>query len=313
MIIGFPLYWKHITQGMDAIEGSLVFQQIRNQSVEHSNEGAAFSLIKNFDILSQFVAIIAVYEDNGSRRHRIRSAIAILVAMVYGSAGGAKGNVVTLMVQLFFVVSLKKGKINWRMLLVTGCLVVGFFGMALMWVNYAYMDIKGESGVSNLLVETIQSYWVGGLVSFNRLVQNPQAIPLTQPIYRFFMETARSLGMAVTVPSINAEYTMISPTMDTNVYTLYYGYFCDFGWPGVILIMSGLGAGLTWLYQRVRPSTPIALIFYSQMCIGIVFSFGADHFFMGLNSHIKFIVMLYVLYVLLPKIRRKQVEVGSLA
>lgn len=314
LVIAFPLYWKEITNGLSPDQGGAIFSQVRMKMVDASNEVREFSFLGNLVVLSQFIAIATVYEFDGSSRARIRSIIAILVAIVYGSASGTKGNAVILMVQIFFILSIKKKKIHWRSLFITTGLALCFFSLAILWVNYAYMGLSGNLSTGSIIIDTVQNYWLGGLVGFDRIVHNPAAMPLTQPIYRFFLESARSLGMNVNVPPLHADYTIISSNgMDSNTYTIYFSYFKEFGWAGVIVIMSIVGAGVTMIYQYAKQGNTIFILFYTKMCIAMVFSFHAEHFFVALNSHIKFLIFLYVLYRIVPRwgSRRAKVRLSA--
>jgi oligosaccharide repeat unit polymerase len=294
----FPLYWENSIKGIDITQGAIIFQQIRLKMTELSDQGSSFSGLKNLAVIAQFVAIVAIFEDNGTWKPRVQSVLAVFIAIAYGFVSGTKGNAVILLIQIFFVLSLKKKRIAWRAMAFTVGIAVIIFAGGLLLVNFAYMDISNSSHseMFALLAKTVQNYWLGGLVAFDRIVKDPSSIASNMPIYRFFLETGRSLGMNVAPPTLYADYTMISPTMDTNVYTIYFTYYKDIGWVGMTLIMSALGGCLTWLYQFAKPNNPIVLILYSQLCVGMIFSFNAEHFLIDLNGNIKLTLFLFCLY-----------------
>ena len=126
-------------------------------------------------------------------------------------------------------------------------------------------------------------------------------IPSTSSIDRFFLDTAQSLGANVTPPAKFADFTYVSLTEFTNVYTIYFSYFKDHGWIGTIILMFLLGAILTLLYKSALRGKPIATILFGHFgfCV-IVLSLVAEEGFTLLNTHIKLIIFLTFLYRALP-------------
>ena len=110
------------------------------------------------------------------------------------------------------------------------------------------------------------------------------------------METANGLGAHFTIPSLHAEYTRISQTEETNVYTIYFSYFKDYGWLGVTIGLFLLGSLLTWIYSYARRGNHLAMALYSMNAVGLVLSIHAEHFLLALNLYIKMLVFFYLVY-----------------
>jgi oligosaccharide repeat unit polymerase len=133
-------------------------------------------------------------------------------------------------------------------------------------------------------------------VAFDRIVQNPSGIRSSWSISRFFLLTANKLGASFEVPSLHAEYTMISPTMKTNVYTMYFSYFQDYGWAGIVVLPCALGYALTWIYRKARNGSHAALVLYGLMFSGILVSGFAEVFFLALNTLLKAVVVVWLVF-----------------
>jgi oligosaccharide repeat unit polymerase len=297
LIIGLPFYWKEITADLGDMQLGLAFAELRRMDNSMSDEGHPFSFLRNFVIISQFIAMLAFYERAGSKFTQLRSIIAILLAILYGSLSGTKGNAINLLITLFFIYLIGGGRFSILKTLLLVSAILGFFSLGLIFVNFSYMDTDDVIG---MLAEYIMNYWVGGLVAFNTIALNPDFIPSTQPVGRFFLETARSLGMSIDVPSIHAKFIMISQTMDSNTYTIYFTYYKDYGWIGTIFFMFIYGFLTTWFYLRAKQGNPIYRFLFAILCAGIVFSFNAEHFFLGLNFFIKSFLFFYFVYVIFP-------------
>jgi oligosaccharide repeat unit polymerase len=308
LLIGLPFYWQKVLSTIDDVGIDNLFHSIRAKAVETSSEGNTFGLIGNFVVLSQFVAAAMFYEIDKSFDRRWRAFFAIVVALIYGGMTGTKGNMIVLLLTLFFIYSIKIKKIKIKVFLMTFGVVIATFSLGLLVINFAGASFSDTSEMIAGIVEAIQNYWLGGPVAFDYIVINPEVLESTRPISRFFLETANSLGMDVNVPSLHAEFSMISPILETNVYTIYFTYFKDFGLIGVAVIMLSLGAGLSVIYSNSMKGEPISVLFYSVMCVAIVMSIFAEKFFVDLNGYIKFIIFLVIIYKVIPFVGRSQLR-----
>lgn len=306
LLIGLPIYWQKVLSTVDDIGIDFLFQSIRAKAIESSGEGNTFGLIGNFVVLAQFVAVAMFYEMDDSFGRRWRALCSIILALVYGGMTGTKANAVVLLLTLFFISSIKRQKISVSALLGTLGIAATFFSLGLLVINFSGTSFSDAPEMIGSIIKLVQHYWLGGCVAFDQIVSNPDIMESTQPINRFFLETGRSLGMDIHVPFLHADYSMISPVLETNVYTIYFTYFKDFGWLGAVAIMFGLGASLSMLYDRAMKGGPIVVLFYATMCVAIVMSIFSEQFFIGLNGYIKFLIFLVIIYKVLPAIERSR-------
>lgn len=295
-IIGLPLYIMDITKAVDVLD-YYILATLREANVEASaSSQRSFSVLKNLVVLSTLVALAMHYENDGTAGRKWRSYLAIVVAVLYGVFTGSKGWV-TIFPTLAFIsiVAGKKVKISTLALVSCGTLVL--FSAGLLTVNFIYGGVDDPFRTAQLLAETVRNYWVGGLVAFNRIVEAPDSIAAVQSLGRFFLETANSFGATFEVPSIFSDYTQISSSgEDTNTYTIYYSYYMDLGWFGVILGMFMLGIGLSWVRRYAERNHPIAIFVSGTAAMGILLSFHAEHFVLGLNYYIKLIAFYFLVY-----------------
>ena len=302
VLVGLPFYVRDIMGTFDIFDVR-VFAELRIAAVAESESSErAFSLLRNLVVLAQFVAMAMHYENDGTRYRKWRSYFAILLAITYGVLTGSKGPAVTLMIGLMFVSFIRKQRVS----LLTLGWVVGmvflFFSGGLLLVNYIGIAADLSIDTFRLVAETVQYYWLSGLVAFNRIVQMPNSLESTQTLGRFFLETANGFGARFTIPSIHAEFTPVSASQETNIYTIYVSYFKDHGWFGLIIGMSVLGAAVSGVYRAARTGAPVAVILFASLATGIVFSFNGEHFVLRLNYYIKMWVFLYLLYKILGRL-----------
>lgn len=304
LLIGLPLFWEKVLGTVADASADALLHSIRAKAIESSEQGNTLGLIGNFVVLSQFVAVMLFYEMDSSWGRRLRAVCAVCLALVYGAMTGTKGNAIVLMLSLFFIYSIKRRRIGVGMLLGTIGVSAVFFLVGLFLINFVGTSIADMPAMLNDLVGLVRHYWLGGCVAFDQIVDNPEIIESTRPINRFFLETARSLGMAVYVPPLHADYLMISPVQETNVYTIYFTYFKDFGWYATLPVMSALGALLGVLYNMAMRGGAIAVLMYATMCVALVMSVFIEQIIVGLNIHIKFLLLLFVVYKVIPAVER---------
>lgn len=311
LLVGLPYYWQKQVGAADSVTDELLLQNLRYKAVEESDfVASSIDIVNNFVVLAQFLAMAMFYEMDGSRGRRWLGLCAIILAVVYGGMTGTKGNMVILFLTLFFISSTENRHMRIGALLWTLTLAILSFSFGLLMIDFAYKASSDVGDTVISLVETVQNYWLGGLVAFDQIAQNPDLIISTQPIYRFFVETASSLGMNVYLPPKHAAFLAISPILHTNIYTIYFSYFKDLGWTGTVVVMIGLGVILSMLYKQAMRGGVIAVIFYANMCVALVFSLNAEHFFLGLNGYIKMLIFLVFIYKILPMLERRTIVNG---
>ncbi len=293
VLIGFPFFGYFATKDAD-FSNPLFLAAQRQADLNHEINNPLGNLL----VIATFLAMGMHLNNDGSFSRKWRVYLSILIAVVYGGLTGTKGNAVQLIISLAFISFMRAGRINFVALGSLITLALAVFAVGLLFVNFAYMDLDASSmDTIVFLVGEIQSYWLGGLVIFERIVQSPESMESAQHLNRFFLETANSLGANFYVPSPNAVFTDASPTIDgINTYTIYFSYFKDYGWSGVLLGMSMLGGVLTWIYRLARRGNPLAIIFYGVNTTGILLSVQAEHFILALNPYIKMLIFFYVMY-----------------
>jgi len=294
LVIGLPIYLQENDVDFSDPLG-LAMRRSEINLDQETNTTRSFGLIKNLVVLSQIIAMAMHQQNDGTFSRRWRSYLMIVIAIIYGASSGTKGNAVMLILTLLFISFIQEKRINFIELGLGLILALGIFAIGLLFVNFAYLD-KMET--IPILMEVIQNYWLGGLVTFERIVQAPASFENTQNITRFFLETGNGFGANFKIPSIHMAFTNISASQDSNTYTLYISYFKDYGWLGLMLGLFLLGCVLTWIYKAAYYGNPIAIALYGANSYGIILSIQAEHFFLGLNFYLKLLLMFYLLYYL---------------
>jgi len=307
LIAGFPYYFQIARHVAGDTNITLMLSAIRGSEVEEQAGADPFGLIGgNLAVLALVCAPAIFYESNGTWPWRVRTLISVILVLAYGFLNGSKESILIVLV-LFFVSWIKSGTLRLRTLTFSASLVIALFSAGALLVNFAGASFEGSNAALRKIGNTVLAYWLGGTVAFGRIVNDPDSIKVTQNIWRFFLEIARKLGADVVVPTLHAPYTVISSNpsirfLGINVYTIYFSYYPDFGWAGVIIGMACIGAITTAIWKRAIHGSPVYSLMFASLCVGIVLSFFAEHFLLTLNFYIKSVFFYVTLYVLIPKI-----------
>jgi oligosaccharide repeat unit polymerase len=299
LLVGLPVYWFQVVEQFGGAS-DLTLALIRAQDVEQSGTAGSFNLVRNFPLLSALLAYALYYENDWTTSRRLRAYAAAALAVVYGSILGTKMTAVVVLTTIFFIASLRGRKVRVGMAFAVLVTALVAFSIGLVVINFAYQDVRSPIELLHDILGGIQSYWLGGIVAFERIVGDPHAVESTQGISRFFLETANSLGAQYYVPSLHADYTDISSTLNTNVYTIYFTYYKDLGLGITVLLMCSVGCLCGYVYEWARNGRPIPVIFYAMLAVAILFSIHAEHFLIGLNGYIKTVIFFLLLYKVAP-------------
>ena len=298
-VLGIPAYWElasRLTWGIPSLQYFLSYA--RNRSL-HEMTSQPLDPIANLPVLAVLVAFGMFLETDGTMGRRIRAVLAILLAVLYGSALGSKSGAVTTLLSITFLHGIRQKEVKIKALLPGVAAAAGVFSAGVLAINYAFFHFRSVSEALSAVGKTFQLYWLGGIVAFDRIVQFPNSIEATQGISRVFLLTANSLGADFYVPNLHAGYVAISPNgLSTNVYTAYFSYYPTFGFLGVLLFPALLGAIATWVYSRARSGSRSALLMYGILTAGLVIASSTEQFFMALNYIGKSLVFCWLIYML---------------
>ncbi len=298
-LVGLPWFAHKMLDPVGGLDNPTALLEVRARAVESSGHASSFSLLNNLAVLARFVAFGMFLEYDTSKSRRWRSYLSLLPAFAYGLLEGSKGPVVMVLLTGMFILFLKHRQVKLKTAVVSVVLCLVCFSFGLLYINFGYMDFSNTNHAWDTVAWVVPSYWLGGPVAFERIVQDPYSVPSTQNINRFFLETANSLGAQFDVPSRHAEFTDVSTnniSSDTNVYTIYFSYYKDYGWLGMVGLMLLAGLCVTLLYQSALRMGPVSIVLCAMALVGTIFSFNAEHYWLELNEYIKAGLFFSVLY-----------------
>ncbi|RYG02236.1 MAG: oligosaccharide repeat unit polymerase, partial [Chitinophagaceae bacterium] len=299
LLIIFPFYIQKITE-LSALSGIDEFWKgLRFQTSSGSADEAGLGVFSYFGAFANFSALIACNESL-NKRYRARNAIVLIVLVfVYGIISTARTGVLTLLLGIISIFFVNKEASFARLL--TGIIV-----FLLMFVLPAVFLEKGGSLDSSLvenmisLLQNLQIYALAGIVAFSEVTKNVALAPETSGIFAFFLNLLRAIGINVEVRSSVLDY--ISTPWPTNVYTIYFPYYVQFGYAGVAIIMTFIGIIVSIFYGLAMKGRPEFVVLNALATAFLMISVFAESFFTALSYWFQLLIFLFFFYRVIPSV-----------
>lgn len=314
-LIILPFFWFKVRDIATLSNINNFWVAIRYETV-YGNANLGF--FKYFLGILNLFAIFSYLEslDKISKTDKIKMYLIIIVIIIYNLLLMQRIGIIFLVFTLIAVKFMYERKINFQFLFKSIAVLVILFGIPAVLLG------KGGS-IHNSLLENIEGilkmaalYTLGGAVGFNNVVMNPcQYIDTGFTTFRFFYALLNRIGLAhYNLPKMIPIYTYTP--LPTNVYTIYYTYFLDYGYLGVFILMLIIGIFSSFVFKRAYfKKDKIYIFLYGMVFAGVIISCANEFFFTTLSYWIQAIIFLYIIY-RFPKLllkplknrRREEVE-----
>ncbi len=214
-----------------------------------------------------------------------RTVIFLLLNLLVSFVTMAKSQLFTIVVTSLVVLYRKK-RISRQHILVVGLLFL---------VLCIIIQILRSNSDSFSISSFLASYILSGSVAFDYFDPNDVA-PSGSNVFRFFEALLYRLGISDN-PSNQTilQYIQIggSGYSVTNVYTMLYPFFTDYGYAGVAAFAIICGSISGYFYKKSK-SSDAALVFYSVIASTIIFGFMGELFFTNFSTMLQYLIFTYM-------------------
>jgi oligosaccharide repeat unit polymerase len=245
----FYLYFEQLSATIAPRQS--LWRQIRIASSKASISGQGDLPFESFILpFLTIVALIAVYEYADTGRRMVRTLLLVLLAGGYQLLNGARSEVLLLLVSSIVILWLSRGTAPRRLMTIVALVFLLVFTAGQISMS-KYGATAGASLADNLphVAQGFGTYWLGGIIAFDRNRQNPE-LRYGWDLGKFAKRIANRFGARYSERDRNLEYTKISPTQITNVYTCFLPYYMDHGgMRGAIGLMFLVGFLSTYVYR----------------------------------------------------------------
>jgi oligosaccharide repeat unit polymerase len=290
LLLNIPLSYLYYTQLSTTIAPrASLWKQIRiaNNKANISGQGAL--PIESFILpFLTVIALIAVYEYADTGRRKLRTVFLVLLAGGYQLVNGARSEVLLLLVSSIVILWLTRGAAPLRLLGHMSLLFLLVFSAG--QISMSKYGADPEASLADNLprvAEGFGTYWLGGIIAFDQNRQNPE-LRYGWDLGKFAKRILNRFGANYSERDRNLEYTRISPTQATNVYTAFLPYYMDHGgMPGVIGLMFLVGFLSAYVYRCALHGHCWAVFTLGAFVYATVMTIFSEEFFAQITFWIK--------------------------
>ncbi|MHB8792312.1 MAG: O-antigen polymerase [Thermoleophilia bacterium] len=294
LLLSLPIYWQHLQQLSTNLAIEDFWISLRTQTASGDSSEQGFGIFAYLTAFSTFIAIAACYENNGSPFMRLRAYALITISLIYNVLTVSRLGAVVTIFGVIGVILIRDGRIKIRTLL------IGFIVFSLVFSVPAMILKKGGSLENDIsentatIFESFQLYSLGGLVAFDSAVDSRENIETNWLSLRFFSTLANSFGADFDPPSLILDYAFTP--QPTNLYTMFFAYYFDFGFAGLAVLMFIFGALTTWIYLRAINGDAQAAILYGLIFASLLLSSANEPFLTTISYWMQAILFTFVFY-----------------
>ena len=310
----FYLYFKRLSATIAPRQS--LWRQIRIASSKANISGQGNLPLESFILpFLTIVALIAVYEYADTGRRALRTLLLVLLAGGYQLLNGARSEVLLLLVSSIVILWLSRGAAPTRLLAIMGLAFLLVFCAGQISMS-KYGATAGASLTDNLphVAQGFGTYWLGGIIAFDRNRQNPE-LRYGWDLGKFAKRIANRFGARYSERDRNLEYTKISPSQMTNVYTAFLPYYMDHGgMRGAIGLMFLVGFLSTYVYRCAIHGSCWAVFTLGAFVYATVMTVFSEEYFAQVTFWIKaggVSTLVYFTPSLTPRLRRRWPPMGE--
>ena len=233
-----------------------------------------------FNFSSVLALLFTYYSD---RISKTKYYTVLFLAFFLGLITLARTSVVGLILGIF-IVTYFKGKIKAKHFAYFGLMFFAFIFLVTLLRETTEADEVS-------FVDIFSLYLFGGMPAFDTVVQPTDAHFGAQTL-RFFYAVINSFGGKFELQQNILPYTNV-PEL-TNVYTVLYPFFIDFGYYGLAVFGSLYGLLYGWVYKYAKNSNTFAIIFYALLFPGLMLQFMGESFFANLSTFLQYGIILFI-------------------
>jgi oligosaccharide repeat unit polymerase len=317
-ILNIPVAYRYFKELSSIIAPrESMWKQIRIASSKKNvtTTGTSLSLEALLLPFLTITAMIAVYEYIDTGRRPFRALLLFVLALIYQLINGARSEVLLLLISSVVILWLKRGAAPTKLLVTVALVFLLIFSVGQIGMNKYGAD-AGASLSENLphVAEGFGTYWLGGIIAFDQNRQNPE-LRYGWDLGKFFKRIANRFGANYSERDRNLDYTKISPTQTTNVYTAFLPYYMDHGgFAGVIGLMFLMGFLSTYVYRSALHGRVWAVFTLGAFVYATAMTVFSEEFFAQIMFWLKAGTLSTLIYFtpgLTRRTRSRWTEMGS--
>ncbi|MEC5394816.1 O-antigen polymerase [Bergeyella sp. RCAD1439] len=211
--------------------------------------------------------------------------VVLFLAFLLGIITLARTSLVALIIGIFVILYFKKVLKKKHYFYFVGAFA------AIMLMITMFRSFHEESSIE--IADTLAIYLLAGMPAFDTLVYYPTE-DVGNYTFRFFYAVANALGADYGVEKTILSYAYVP--MPTNVYTVMYPFFKDFGNIGVGIFGFTYGVIFVGIYKL--KINPIGVILYALILPSLMLQFFGEYIYQNFSTYLQYMIFLLAPYFL---------------
>lgn len=291
LIIMLPIYVKTI---INVVENSKLANVNFYLALRHEyvNNGVNLGILDYLNTISVFSFSFLQYklnfitkQNNINKKRTIYKLLFYITVFTYAFLStGRTYFVLLLSIYLSFKVISKSIK-KYHIILVSIVFLIIFIANAFILGKGASVDDSASENVSSIFDNFI-IYFLGGAYGFDSSIKSGFVYEYGENVFRFFITVAHSIGITDVKPKELVMQYITNPII-SNVYTLYYNYFKDFGFCGLLFNLVWGFLHTVFYYKAKFKPTFFNVYCFALLMYPLLMSFFQDQYMSLLSTWIQ--------------------------
>ena len=264
---------------MNGTGNFLLYLRMLNTGLDENIEAPNFGVLSYFISTSLVLFLIELTDFSSKKLYKI---ILLFILNLFVAFITMSKTMFLILLLSSVIVLYKKKKISVKVIILS---LVFFALFSIILQSYRSMD--GEIDKYSFFF----TYLLSGSVAFDYMPEINQSWGANS--FRFVYAIMNALGVNVTVNNAILNYIFIPEA--TNVYTVLYPYYTDFGYIGVFIFACLNGSFLGFLNRKSKEGHPAYVVLFSIFSVFLVLNFIGELVFTNFSNTIQ-----YIFYALLP-------------
>lgn len=288
-----PLF---VARVLDVVGGFNSLQFLYDLRVDWIENGG-IGLVGNLVPFATMCAYLAAMLPAKDRLGRISRAVLFLNTLVLCLLTAAIGSALQFLLGVGAIAGLRSRTIPLKGLGVAAPAFLFVFAILSIYVrkgNASPESTWRENATA--IVDNLELYSLGGVVAFDRMVENPLSVPSNLGYLRTLRDMENKLlGMEYDLPEKHMEYTNIGEGMDSNVYTMYGGYYPEEGLLGTLCLTMFAGLFCTVAFRRALAGKLVATFYFASLTSSVLQTTFGEPIYTDINFLSKMAIFSFLL------------------
>lgn len=292
ILLLLPIYLYVLYEMGMSVAADNILIGIRTKTIEDGGATNQLGFFAYYISISQFIAIISFVQFIRGFYPLKKTICIVFLSLLIGISTATRMSTFMVFLPLIGVL-LVSNKITIKYLAIfLPCIAMFFSVLAFILGKGASSDIGFIENIESIL-DSFKLYLLGGTVAFDQVATGVQHVEYGI-LFNFFYKIFSAIGFEIGAMQTILPYTYVP--YEINVYTIFFSYYKDFGFFGLIVFMFLIGFVLSIMYRKAKLGNPLFVFLYGIGFACTVLSVLNESFIASISYWVQAVIIGYLLY-----------------